>query len=174
MGTTSATVHEGPSEVLLAWLRDNAVEHEVHEHDETFTARETARAEGVDPHTFAKVIGVAIDDGAKVMVVLEATDRLDFRKAREALSAHDVRLLDEKELVELAPGFGPGAIPAVGALFGVPMVADHALREDPELSFNAGDHRHCVRVDRASWERSTRVRYADLAEDVDQGPVWAR
>ena len=52
--------------------------------------------------------------------------------------------------------------------------ADYAVRDDPEISFNAGGHRFSARVDRARWERACNVVYADLAVDVDAGPAWAR
>jgi Ala-tRNA(Pro) deacylase len=163
-----------PHEGLLRWLRDHRVDLEVHEHAEAFTAVSTARAEGVDAHTFAKVVGVAADDGRKALMVVDAQDRLDLHKAREVLGARDVRLLTEQELAELAPGCEPGALPAVGPLFGVPMHVDFAIRDDLRISFNAGTHRHSVRVDRSGWERAVLVQYADLAADVDERPVWAR
>jgi prolyl-tRNA editing enzyme YbaK/EbsC (Cys-tRNA(Pro) deacylase) len=65
-------------------------------------------------------------------------------------------------------------MPALGPLFDLPMVADRAIREDAAVSFNAGTHRCAVRVDRAAWERATGVRYADLAEEADARPAWAR
>ena len=85
-----------------------------------------------------------------------------------------VRLLTEHELKALAPDCEVGAVPAVGALFDVPMIADHALRDDRDISFNAGSHRCSVRVERAGWERAAGVLYADLAVDHDDRPVWAR
>jgi hypothetical protein len=48
------------------------------------------------------------------------------------------------------------------------------VRDDPEISFNAGSHRLSARVERARWERACNVIYADLAEDADAGPAWAR
>jgi len=62
----------------------------------------------------------------------------------------------------------------VGALFGLNTYADYAVRDDPEISFNAGSHRLSVRVERPAWERACNVIYADLAEDADAGPAWAR
>jgi prolyl-tRNA editing enzyme YbaK/EbsC (Cys-tRNA(Pro) deacylase) len=62
----------------------------------------------------------------------------------------------------------------VGALFGLTTYADFAVRDDPEISFNAGSHRLSARVERARWERACNVIYADLAEDADAGPAWAR
>ena len=174
MPPTPASAHEGALPVLLEWLESQAIEHDVHEHAETFTARQTAIAEGVDPRTFAKVVAVRTDDQQTVLLVLDATDHVDLRKAREALLADDVRLLTEAELAALAPDCEAGAMPAVGALFDLPMVADLAIREDVALSFNAGTHRCAVRVDRAAWERASGVTYADLAEESDARPAWAR
>lgn len=166
--------HVGPHAGLLDWLASQGVEYEVHEHPLAFTARETAHAEGVDPATFAKVVAVLTDDDRRVLLVLDATDHLDLRKARRLLGANDVRLLKEEELEDLAPGCEVGAIPAVGQLLDVAMYADFAVREDERISFNAGSHRFAVRVERLPWERATGVTYADLAEDVDRRPTWSR
>ena len=163
-----------PYQPLLDWLASEEIEYEIHEHDPAYTARATAAAEGVDPRTFAKVLVVASHDGRNAFVVLDATDHLDLRKARHVLTAKDVRLLSEPELTALAPGCEVGAIPAVGALFGLTTYADYAVRDDQELSFNAGSHRFSARVERAPWERACNVIYADLAEDADAGPAWGR
>jgi prolyl-tRNA editing enzyme YbaK/EbsC (Cys-tRNA(Pro) deacylase) len=54
------------------------------------------------------------------------------------------------------------------------MVADYAVRDDRDISFNAGSHSCSVRVERAGWERATGVVYADLAADLDSSPAWAQ
>ena len=164
---------ERPHAGLLDWLKEHHVDYDLHEHPQAFTAMGTAHAEGVDPHTFAKVVGVATDEGSRVLLVLDATDHVDLRKAREALSAREVRLLTEPELVAIAPECEAGALPAVGALYGLPVVADHAVKEDEAISFNAGSHRFSVRVDRSAWERAAEARYADLAQAIDRRPAWA-
>jgi Ala-tRNA(Pro) deacylase len=171
--TGSATV-DRPHVRLLDWLARQGIEFEVHRHAEAFTAQASARAEGVDARTFAKVVGVTTDGGRRVLLVLDATDHVDLRKAREALAARDVRLLSETELADLAPDSQVGAIPAVGQLFGLPMYADYAVRDDPAISFNAGNHHDSVRVERAAWERATAVKYADLVEESSRRPAWAR
>jgi Ala-tRNA(Pro) deacylase len=156
------------------WLADHDIEYEVHQHDSVFTARETAVAEGVDPKTFAKVVAVASPDGRGALVVLDATDHVDLHKAQRAIGAGDIRLLTEPELSALAPECELGAIPAVGSLFGLTTYADYAVREDPEISFNAGSHRFSARVDRAGWERAEGVIYGDFAAEAEGGPTWAR
>jgi Ala-tRNA(Pro) deacylase len=164
----------GPHAGLLEWLRTHDVAHELHEHAETYTAAATARVEGVDARTFAKVVGVATDDGRRALVVVDAPDQVDLAKARTVLGAGDVRLLTEAELAVVAPDCDLGAMPAVGSLFGMPMYVDHAVAGDPEISFNAGSHRYTVRVDRPAWERAAGVHFADLALETDVRPAWAR
>jgi Ala-tRNA(Pro) deacylase len=163
-----------PHAGLLEWLADHGVEHELREHPLTYTARETARAEGIDPHRFAKVIAVELADGRRALVVVDATDQVDLVKARHVLDTGHVRLLSEAEMLELAPDCAVGTVPPVGDLFGVRVYADHAIHSDPEISFHAGSHRHTVHVDRASWEKAARVVYGDLAVERERMPAWAR
>jgi Ala-tRNA(Pro) deacylase len=167
-------VHDGPHRALLDWLQANKVEYELHEHPTTFTARETARAEHVNPTAFAKAIGVVTDDGRRALMVLDAEDHLDILKARRMLAASHVRLMTEPELAEACPGCDVGATPAVGALFGMPMYVDLAIRDVPVLTFHAGSHRYSVHVDRQGWERAHRVTYSALAEQRTLEPAWMR
>ena len=111
------TTLDRPYQPLLDWLAGQGIEYEIHEHDRALTARATATAEGVDPRTFAKVVAVASDDGRTAIIVLDATDHLDLRKARHVLGASDVRLLTEPQLTALAPGCASSAArrnPSIG------------------------------------------------------------
>jgi Ala-tRNA(Pro) deacylase len=171
---SAATVLDRPHAGLLDWLASHGVEHEVHEHPEAFTARQTASAEGVDPATFTKVVLVGASDGRHAMLLVDAIDQVDLHKARKALGVGDVHLLSEPAAAALTPGCAIGAVPALGPLFDLPMIADFAVRDDPVISFNAGSHHYSVRVDRAACERASGVLYADLAVDDDVRPTWAR
>jgi Ala-tRNA(Pro) deacylase len=163
----------GPHPGLLDWLAGRHVEYELHEHPETFTAEATARAEHLDPRRFAKVVGVATDDGRQVVLLVDADDHVDLAKARRALDAADVRVLTEAEFAALAPECEAGTVPPVPAVAGVPVYADHAVHDAVEIAFHAGSHRYSVHVDRAAWEREAGIRYADLAQGNDR-PAWGR
>ncbi len=167
------TTATGPHQGLLDWLAGRRIEYEVREHPETFTAEATARAEHLDPRRFAKVVGVATDDGRRALLVVDANDHVDLVRARHVLGAGDVRVLTEAEFAALAPDCEPGTVPPVAELFGIPVFADFALREAPEVAFHAGSHHYSVHVDRAAWERTAGIAYADLAQDDGQ-PAWAR
>lgn len=172
--TSAGPALAGPHAGLLDWLAANGVEYELHEHPATVTALETARIERVDPRRFAKTLVVELANGERTIVVLDATARLDLAKAARTLGTTSVRLVTEGELTELAPDIEVGALPPVGQLFGLRVLADFAIHDDPTISFPAGSHRFAVMVDRAAWERAAHVAHADLAAAIDRGPVWAR
>jgi prolyl-tRNA editing enzyme YbaK/EbsC (Cys-tRNA(Pro) deacylase) len=167
-------VPDGPHRGLLDWLEANGVDYELHEHPTTFTARETARAEHLNPAAFAKAIGVVTDDGRRALVVLDADDHVDLLKARKVLGATHVRLMTEAELAESCPGCDGGATPAVGAVFDLPMHVDEAIRDVSVLTFHAGSNRYTVHVDRQAWERVLGITYVALAERRTLEPVWMR
>jgi Ala-tRNA(Pro) deacylase len=173
MASTAARVE--PHQGLMRWLARHGIDHEVHQHRLSYTAKETARAEGVEPRSFAKVVGVEADDGRRALLVLDAVDRVSLPKAAAVLGTTHVRLLREPELEALAPDCEAGALPAVGSLFGLPLYADEAIRTDAEISFNAGSHRVAVRVDRRAWEAAEEPVYVDLAADARElsgSPRW--
>lgn len=159
-----------PLPALLAWLREHDVPFHVHEHAPTFTARATALAEGVDPHTFAKAIAVKVDDGRRALLVLDATDHLDLDAAGRLLNGVHVRLLSEAELLDLAPECDVGTMPPVG-IWNLPVYADYGVNADAEISFHAGSHAYTVRVAREPWERAAEVAYGELALRID-ARVW--
>ena len=169
-----APVSNGPMKSLMTWLDSAGIDHEVHEHDRSLTAVATARAEGVDPHTFEKVVWVRSADGGDALIVLDANDHLDLGKAKEVLRSGRVKLVPEEELARLAPDCDPGAMPAAGSLFGLPTYADLHVCDAAEISFNAGSHTVAVRVDRAAWEKALGVVYADLAAATWREPDWHR
>ena len=169
-----APVSKGPLKSLMRWLESQGVDHELHEHDRSLTAVATARAEGVDPSTFDKVVWVRSAEGGDALIVLDANDHLDLSKAKDVLKSGNVKLVPEEEVTKLAPDCDPGAMPAVGSLFGLPTYADLHVCDSAEVSFNAGSHTVAVRVDRAAWEKSLGVIYADLAAAAWREPAWHR
>lgn len=169
-----STVSSGPMKSLMTWLDRAGIDYELHEHDRSLTALATARAEGVDPLTFEKVVWVRSAEGGDALIALDANDHLDLSKARDVLRSGKVKLVSEAELAELAPDCDPGAMPAVGSLFGLPTYADLHVGDSAEISFNAGSHTLAVRVDRAAWEQALGVVYADLAARTWRDPAWHR
>jgi prolyl-tRNA editing enzyme YbaK/EbsC (Cys-tRNA(Pro) deacylase) len=156
-------IEAGPARAIIDWLEGHGVEYELHEHAQAFTAAGAAVAEGVEPATFAKVVGVRTSDGRSAIAVLDATDQVELGELATALGVEWVALLSEVDFAALAPTFEVGTAPPIPELIDAPVYADEAVRDDPKISFPAGSHRHSVRVDRAAWERAAQVGYARFA-----------
>lgn len=148
----------GPYPPLIAWLESHHIPYEVHEHRMTYTAVETAHAEGTDPMTFAKVVGVRTSEGSNALVVVDASDQVDLALLRDAMDVAWVALLGEEDLRALLPDCDVGTVPPIPELVKVPVYVDESVRADKKISFHAGSHRYTVRVDRAAWEREADVR----------------
>jgi prolyl-tRNA editing enzyme YbaK/EbsC (Cys-tRNA(Pro) deacylase) len=157
---TMPTTEANPYPALIEWLTQHGVDFELREHPVAYTAAGTAFAEGVEPETFAKVVGLRASDGRRMLAVLDATDQVDLGALRELIGVEWVALLSEDEYGALAPDCEVGAAPPIPALVHVPVYVDEGVRADARISFAAGSHRYSVRVDRAAWEQAAELAYA--------------
>ncbi len=126
-------------ERLEAYLRDNGVGFEVHEHPSTFTAQQTAAAEHVPGRRFAKVVMVMADDQLR-MLVMPAPELVDRERTRVAIGAKEVRIAGESDFGSTFTDCDLGAMPPFGNLYGVPVIVDSSLAESEHMSFTAGTH----------------------------------
>lgn len=158
-----STTTRSPFANLIVWLDDHEVPYELHEHPIAYTAEATAHAEGVDPRTFAKSVGIRSSEGSTVLAVVDATDEVDLARLAAFLDVSWVAVLSEEELATILPDCEVGTIPPVPELAGVAVYADEAVRSGDEISFHAGSHRVAVRVGREAWERAAGIRYGAFA-----------
>lgn len=150
------------------FLERAGVEHEVLEHEPTFSAAEEARATGEEPRHTAKTL-LLHDHAGWRLAVLPATHRLDLDKARRLLGgSRHLRLATEEEIAEQFPAFDVGTLPPFGAALPLPEAVDVRLLYRDHVVFGAGDHRHAVRLDPRDLIRLAEPRVGDLCEH--EGP----
>jgi Ala-tRNA(Pro) deacylase len=80
-----------------------------------------------------------------MMAVLPASHHVKISDLSSVLG-RAVRLATEDEVSELFPDCSTGAIPSVGAAYGVDMAVDDSLAKQPEVYFEGGDHTSLVQV----------------------------
>lgn len=129
---------------LSDYLNTNKVQYEVLNHSHSGNSMQTARASNVPARCLAKAV-VLEDDRHAVMAVLPASRRLQLREL-QASSGHALRLATEAELTGLFNDCEPGAVPPVGAVYGIETIWDDSLMEQPDTYFEAGDHETLVRM----------------------------
>lgn len=129
-------------------VQDYIAEHDVAwepvRHQQSASSREAARRAHVRPDRLAKAVLLEDRDGY-VLAVIGADHRLDVSELSAALQ-RELWLASEPELSMLFPDCAPGAVPPVGAAYGIPTVWDASLAEKPEVFFEAGDHRTLVHM----------------------------
>ena len=137
---------------LKQLLDSSNVPFQIEVHPLAYTAEEVAESAHVSGYDMAKVV-VVVADGQHIMVVVPANHKVDLPALREFLGAESLRLAQESEFAAEFPDCEIGAMPPVGALYSLRMVASEALRQDEEIYFNGGSHREIVKMKREDWER---------------------
>lgn len=132
------------SSSLREFLDAQGVQYEVVAHPRSVSAPRIAASAHVPGARLAKSV-LLEDEQGYVMAVVPSTHRVDLAR----LHRHTHRMLGlavEEEIAELFRDCDPGAIPAVGAAYGIKTVVDDSLRDQPDIYFEAGDHEALVHL----------------------------
>lgn len=136
---------------LKRCLTDQGVDYSIVTHPRTQSSSRTAQAAHVPGARLAKPV-VLHDEAGYLLAVLPATHRLELQALQTLLDRH-LNLATEKEVGDLFGDCDIGAIPPIGAAYGVDVVLDESFADQPEVYFEAGDHRSLVRVDVGDFDR---------------------
>ena len=147
---------------VTEYLRQQGVAFEMHEHPPAYTAQEVAAEEHVSGNLMAKAVVVRAGE-AFAICALPASYKLDMSKVAEAMGAGEAQLADELEMAKLFPGVEVGAEPPFGNLWDLPTLVDEHLANDEEIVFQAGTHRHAIRMRYEDYARLAQPKVADLA-----------
>jgi Ala-tRNA(Pro) deacylase len=154
--------------VISKWLRylDNMEIRYSHSiHPRAMTARETAHAERVPAHEFAKTVVYVCERGFG-MAIVPADEFVDLGKLAHVLGLSSIRLASELELAERFPDCELGAMPPFGEDCELPVIVDLELAGE-FIAFTIGTHRDVVRMSFKDFEFLARPKIALIA--IGQG-----
>jgi Ala-tRNA(Pro) deacylase len=137
---------------LQSYLDRFNVRYLVTEHPVSYTAQSLAQAEHVSGYQVIKPVLVEAD-GQMILCALPACDRVDLEALRDDLEVDRVRLVEESALREVFLGCELGAEPPIGALFGLPTIADESLLTQRKVTFQAGNHHEAVTMSMDDYRR---------------------
>jgi Ala-tRNA(Pro) deacylase len=120
------------------------VNYEIVPHAHSGTSLGAARAARVPGERLAKSV-LLEDERGYLMAVLPASRRISLRDLEEQLERR-LELASEAELSQLFRDCEVGALPPVGAAYGIPTVVDDSLMNAPDVWFEAGDHEDLVHM----------------------------
>ena len=143
----------GMSITLQQYLDDNAVEYETLKHKKTSTSLNTAEVLHVSGRELAKAVVVKRKKGY-IMAIVPASRKVDMSTLGTWLN-QVITLATEDELGELFPDCETGAIPALGAPFGLKSIIDEKLTGLEDIYFEAGDHQTLIHISGDEFDRLT-------------------
>lgn len=143
-------------------LSSKNVAYEVINHEPSFTAQRTAKAEHIHGKEGAKVV-IVTADGKDVMAVIPAPKKIDLAKMQSLLSARDVRLESEEKFAEIFPDCEVGAMPPFGFFYNVPVYVDQSLATSSQIVFNAGTHTMAIRMKYKDYEAIAMPKVRDIS-----------
>ncbi len=159
-----------PMSLVTEHLEDRGVQFEVLRHAQTLTTVDEARVLGIAPSEVVKTLVLNTAAGHALAVVL-ATCRLDMRLAQKATHDPHARLASEDELARDFPDYELGAMPPVGALFGVPAYVDPEVMIRETVVFAAGTHTESIKVGRGDLFPDTSVTVVPLSRRDRAGGI---
>jgi Ala-tRNA(Pro) deacylase len=123
-------------------------------HPKTQSASRTAQACHVSGDCVAKGVLVKDTEGY-LLAVIPASHHLEMERLSR-LTGRALRLADEEEVADVFPDCALGAVPPLGAPYGLDCVVDDSLARQPEAFLEGGDHATLLQVTAAEFARLTR------------------
>ena len=129
---------------IESFLTRHGARYDVVPHPPSSTSIETAERAHVPGDLLVKGVLLEDDEGAFV-AVLPATRSIQMSHLGRELNRR-VRLADTQDVPKLFPDCREGAIPPIGAAYGLRTVVDEELDAREEVYFEAGDHENLVHM----------------------------
>jgi Ala-tRNA(Pro) deacylase len=113
-------------------------------HEHTRDSMHSAQAAHISGDRLAKCV-VLEDDNGFLMAIIPATHKVDLGALHRTLN-RNLGLATDRELIELFKDCEPGALPPLGAAYGIDAILDERLADPPDVYFEAGDHEALVHM----------------------------
>lgn len=141
-----------PVKQLKDFLETHKVKYHSTTHSPAFTCQEIAAVAHISGKEMAKTV-IVKTDGHLAMVVLPASNQVNFSKLKEALGTKTVDLASESEFKDKFSGCEVGAMPPFGNLYDMPVFVASELSKQDHIAFNAGSHSELVDMSYMDFER---------------------
>ena len=136
---------------LADYLAKRGIAYEVVVHPRAMSATRAAQASHVPGDRLAKAVVVKDAEGFMV-AVLPASHHIELG-ALSRLLERPTGLATEAEASELFADCETGAFPALGRAYGLEVIVDDSLAEQPEVYVEGGDHASLVHLKAAQFNR---------------------
>jgi Ala-tRNA(Pro) deacylase len=138
---------------LQRYLAAHDVDYDTVPHIPTMTSMHSAEASHVPGDKLAKAVVLKHDDGY-MLAVIPASYRLSLEELASVLQRR-AKLATEEEVERLFEDCMRGAVPPIGAAYGLDLIVDDSISDQPEIYFEGGDHGTLVHMSADRFARAT-------------------
>jgi Ala-tRNA(Pro) deacylase len=136
---------------LQQYMDERGIRYDLVAHEPTLSALGSAHAGHIPSDRLAKA--VVLNDGSRyTLAVLPASHHLQLSDLSMDLG-HELHLASEPEAAGIFRDCALGAVPAVGACYGLDVIIDNSIDQQQELYFEGGDHATLIHVNAAEFAR---------------------
>ena len=136
---------------LAQYLVNGGIEYELVPHPHTQTASGSAVASQVPAESVAKAVVLKGASGF-MLAVLPASRHIQFDELRRLLG-NEVDTANKEQVETLFIDCEPGAVPALGAAYGLKVIVDDSLAQQTDIYFEGGNHTNLVHVSGISFQK---------------------
>jgi Ala-tRNA(Pro) deacylase len=134
---------------VAQYLLDRGIPYTPVLHPHTETAFATASELPAD--RVVKAVALKSRDGF-MLALLPASRNIEFGKLRRLLG-DQVDLAGEEQVETIFFDCEPGSVPAFGEAYGIKVIVDDSLAQQPDLYIEGGDHAHLIHISAKSFQR---------------------
>lgn len=135
---------------LRQYLDEAKAEYDVIVHTPTQSALDNARTCDIPAEQVAKAVLLDTADDEHLLAVIPSDRRIELSELRSELGRKP-RLATEAEAGKVFKDCEVGAIPPLG--YDVTVIVDDSLEKQPDVYFEAGDHKSLVHMEGAEFSR---------------------
>lgn len=139
------------SERVKKHLDDAGLAYETVAHPRATNASRVAQAAHIPGDRLAKTVVIHHEEGY-VLAVVPASRRIDLSSLQRVVDRR-MGLASEDEVARLFDDCDMGAVPPLGAAYGLATVVDECLDAAEEVFFEGGDHTTLVKMAGADFQR---------------------
>jgi Ala-tRNA(Pro) deacylase len=147
---------------LRQYLDEAKADYDIVDHRPTQSALDSARSANIPAERVAKAVLLDTEEEEHLLAVVPADRKVELSELRSELGRKP-RLSNEAEIGKLFRDCEVGALPPVG--YGITTIIDDSLDRQPDVYFEAGDHKSLVHMNRDQFSKLTRdARHGQFSE----------
>jgi Ala-tRNA(Pro) deacylase len=136
---------------LQKYMNEQGFRYDLVSHEPTLSALGSAYAGHIPSDRLAKAVELK-EGGRYKLAVLPASHHLQLSDLRTEVG-HEIHLATEPEAADAFRDCALGAVPPVGACYGLDVIIDTSIDRQQELYFEGRDHTTLVHVNGAEFAR---------------------